>query len=88
MQRVLITAASRGIGQACAQAFARHGAHVALNHPGLPGRREELEQRIPLGRIGQARDIADLAYALTQDGFEFVTGAEVIADGGVMASAL
>lgn len=57
-------------------------------YEGLPGRRAELEQRIPLGRIGQAGDIADLVYALTQDGFEFVTGAEVIADGGVMASAL
>lgn len=34
MQRVLITGASRGIGRSCAQAFARHGAHVAINHPG------------------------------------------------------
>ena len=57
-------------------------------YEGLPGRRDELEQRIPLGRIGQADDIAAVVFALAQNGFEFVTGAEVIADGGVMASSL
>ena len=57
-------------------------------YEGLPGRRDELEQRIPLGRIGQADDIAAVVFALAQNGFGFVTGAEVIADGGVMASSL
>jgi L-rhamnose 1-dehydrogenase len=32
--RVLVTGASRGIGRACAIAFAETGAHVAINHPG------------------------------------------------------
>jgi NAD(P)-dependent dehydrogenase (short-subunit alcohol dehydrogenase family) len=29
---VLVTGASRGIGRACAQAFAKHGAHVAVHY--------------------------------------------------------
>jgi L-rhamnose 1-dehydrogenase len=34
MRTVLITGASRGIGRACAVAFARAGDRVAINHPG------------------------------------------------------
>jgi len=47
------------------------------------------------GRIVSISSVSALAanlnashYAASKGGFEFVTGAEVIADGGVMASAL
>jgi len=40
---------------------------------------------IPLGRIGQPRDIAYAALFLASDESSFMTGAEMIVDGGFMA---
>src|SRR5215813_11286185 len=41
---------------------------------------------IPLGRIGQPREIAYAALFLASDESSFMTGAEMIVDGGFMAS--
>ena len=46
-QVVVITGASAGVGRACAQEFARHGAHIALvarGRTGLNATRREVEQ--------------------------------------------
>jgi L-rhamnose 1-dehydrogenase len=51
---------------------------------GLPGRRDELEARIPLGRIGQPRDVAEVVVSLASDGSGYVNGAEVRVDGGLL----
>jgi NAD(P)-dependent dehydrogenase (short-subunit alcohol dehydrogenase family) len=47
--------------------------------------RAEFKTGIPLGRIGQARDIANAALFLASDESSFMTGAEMIVDGGFMA---
>lgn len=41
---------------------------------------------IPMGRLGETRDIAPLVAFLASDGAGFITGAEFIADGGYTAS--
>jgi NAD(P)-dependent dehydrogenase (short-subunit alcohol dehydrogenase family) len=47
--------------------------------------RREFTAGIPLGRIGRPRDIAYAALFLASDESSFMTGAEMIVDGGFMA---
>jgi len=47
--------------------------------------RAEFKTAIPLGRIGQPRDIALAALFLASEESSFMTGAEMIIDGGFMA---
>lgn len=47
-----------------------------------PEQREQLERRIPLGRIGQPEDIAEAAVYLASDAARHVTGAILAVDGG------
>ncbi len=47
--------------------------------------RAEFNAGIPLGRIGQPRDIAYAALFLASEESSFMTGAEMIVDGGFMA---
>ncbi|MCE2492096.1 MAG: glucose 1-dehydrogenase [Alphaproteobacteria bacterium] len=44
--------------------------------------REERRQGIPLGRLGQAEDIANAVCYLASDEASFVNGAELVVDGG------
>jgi 3(or 17)beta-hydroxysteroid dehydrogenase len=47
--------------------------------------RSKLERAIPLGRIGEVDDIAHLVVYLASDESRFVTGAELVVDGGLTA---
>lgn len=47
--------------------------------------RAKLEAQIPLGRLGQAREVADMIVYLSCDESAFVTGAEFVIDGGLTA---
>ncbi len=49
-----------------------------------PKRMQELLAEIPLGRIGQPEDVAELATYLASDGAAYVTGATFVIDGGLM----
>ena len=44
-----------------------------------------LRRQVPLGRIGQADDVANMIVYLASDESSFVTGAEMIIDGGMTA---
>jgi 3-oxoacyl-[acyl-carrier protein] reductase len=46
---------------------------------------EELESRLPLGRIGLPEDIADAAVFLASDKSKFITGVTIPVDGGWLA---
>ncbi|HKO23062.1 MAG TPA: SDR family oxidoreductase [Candidatus Eisenbacteria bacterium] len=76
--------------------FARDNIRSNVIHPGIVETplqapyltdelRAEFKTGIPLGRIGQPRDIATAALFLASDESGFMTGAEMIVDGGFMA---
>jgi NAD(P)-dependent dehydrogenase (short-subunit alcohol dehydrogenase family) len=48
-----------------------------------PEVRARYQQRIPLGRIGTPEEIADVAVFLASDAARYVTGHELVADGGL-----
>lgn len=50
-----------------------------------PERRAQLLQRYPLGRLGQASDIAQAALFLASEESSFVTGSALVVDGGYTA---
>lgn len=45
--------------------------------------KEALAQRVPVGHIGQPRDIANAALYLASDESRYVVGAEIVVDGGI-----
>jgi 3-oxoacyl-[acyl-carrier protein] reductase len=47
-----------------------------------PSRKAELIAKIPLGRIGQTRDIADVVAFLASDESRWISGAEIPVSGG------
>ncbi len=51
-----------------------------------PGKAEYFERRIPLGRIGEPRDIAGVVVFLASDLARYVTGACLLADGGMFVN--
>jgi NAD(P)-dependent dehydrogenase (short-subunit alcohol dehydrogenase family) len=76
--------------------FARDQIRSNVIHPGIvdtplqapyldDALRAEFKTAIPLGRIGRPRDIAQAALFLASDESSFMTGAEMIIDGGFMA---
>jgi NAD(P)-dependent dehydrogenase (short-subunit alcohol dehydrogenase family) len=76
--------------------FARDNIRSNIIHPGIVDTplqapyltdelRAEFKTAIPLGRIGQPREIAYAALFLASDESAFMTGAEMIVDGGFMA---
>ncbi|GGM60394.1 SDR family NAD(P)-dependent oxidoreductase [Dactylosporangium sucinum] len=64
-RRVLVTGASRGIGEAIARAFAAHGDRVALHHRNSPGLAEQVLAELPVSESGGhaivSGDLADPA---------------------------
>jgi NAD(P)-dependent dehydrogenase (short-subunit alcohol dehydrogenase family) len=76
--------------------FAKDGIRCNIIHPGIVDTplqapyltdelRREFRSGIPLGRIAEPREIANVALFLASDEASFVTGAEVIVDGGFTA---
>ena len=47
--------------------------------------KEKLTREIPLGRLGQPGEIADLCVYLLSDAAAFITGADIPIDGGLTA---
>jgi NAD(P)-dependent dehydrogenase (short-subunit alcohol dehydrogenase family) len=76
--------------------FARDRIRCNVIHPGIVDTplqapylteaiRKEFETAIPLGRIAQPREIAYVALFLASDESSFMTGAELVVDGGFTA---
>ena len=77
--------------------FARQNVRCNIIHPGIietpmqaaylkdPAKRRSFEDSIPLGRIAHPREIAQVALFLASDESSYVTGTEIVVDGGFMA---
>jgi NAD(P)-dependent dehydrogenase (short-subunit alcohol dehydrogenase family) len=77
--------------------FAADGIRCNVIHPGIvdtplqapyltPELRREFGAGIPLGRIAQPREIASVALFLASDDSSYMTGAELVVDGGYTAA--
>jgi NAD(P)-dependent dehydrogenase (short-subunit alcohol dehydrogenase family) len=77
--------------------FARKNVRCNIIHPGIietpmqapylkdRAKRRSFEESIPLGRIAHPREIAQVALFLASDDSSYVTGTEIVVDGGFMA---
>jgi len=84
--------------QSTAVALGKHGIRCNSVMPGTiatdinkddladPKKREYMEGRIPLGRLGVPEDIAKVVVFLASDLAAYVTGAAVLTDGGAFAN--
>ena len=89
--------AVRLLTKAAAIQYAREGIRCNSVHPGPidtdmirdtltdPARVEERLKRIPLGRVGTSEEVAYGVLFLASDESSFVTGSELVIDGGITA---
>lgn len=89
--------ALRGLTRTAAQEWGKHGIRVNSVHPGMietpmtadlrvftdPDIRSRTEGTIPLRRMGQAVDIANMVLFLASDESGYCTGQEFTVDGGL-----
>ncbi|MEM8925314.1 MAG: glucose 1-dehydrogenase [Actinomycetota bacterium] len=88
-----------GMTSAAAKELGRYRIRVNSVHPGLietpmtadqrpiadPELRARMERRIPLGRVGQSIDVANLVLFLASDESDYCTGQAFTVDGGIHA---
>ena len=90
--------AVRGMTKSAAVALGRYGIRVNSVHPGpietamlhqIPaieaGGLDEVLQRVPLGRVAEAEEVAKLTLFLASDDSSYSTGSEFVIDGGMTA---
>ena len=85
--------ALRGLTEAMAREVGRYGIQVNMLCPGLldtglgqmlpRARVEEYLARCPLGRLGEAAELARMAAFLVSERNTFMSGAKLVADGGL-----
>jgi len=92
------TAAKAGVAAITASAALEYGPDIRVNavSPGmvltaltepllqfLPHERQRFERTTPLGRLGEPGDIADVVVFLCSDLARFITGQNIVVDGGM-----
>ena len=86
--------AVRGISGCAAAELARSGIRVNTVFPGMiespmlnsnpPEVLAQYAAMIPMGRIGKGEEVAQLVAFLASDAASYITGAEIVIDGGVL----
>lgn len=79
--------------------YAQQGIRVLSIHPSAietpmvacamednPEMAEGLEDSQPMGRIGQPRETADVVVFLCSGGASFMTGSQIVVDGGLLSA--
>jgi L-rhamnose 1-dehydrogenase len=90
-------AAQHSLMQSCAIALGRYGIRCNSVLPGTivtdinrgdltPEKTDYFNKRIPLGRLGQPDDIAGSVVFLASDMARYITGAEILVDGGMFVN--
>jgi len=90
--------AVRGMTKVAAHELAPFGVRVNSVHPGLidtamlrqisdvvPGGEDAMVQRVPVGRLATADDVAKLVLYLASDDSAYSTGSEFVVDGGMIS---
>lgn len=89
--------AVRTISKSASTTYGRQGIRVNAVFPGVietpmtknlkesGGMLKQLEQATPLGRLGQSEDVAKAVLFLASDDADYITGAELVIDGGFSA---
>ncbi len=82
--------------RSCAQELGPYGIRVNAVSPGLihktgieeawPDGVERWQSKSPLGRLGEPEDVADACLFLASPAARWITGQELVVDGGVMAT--
>jgi len=84
--------AVRGMTKSAAIELAPHGVRVNSVHPGyietqmldeFDDTREQLAQRVPLGKIAEAKDVANVVLFLASDDSSYCSGHEYVVDGAM-----
>ena len=89
--------ATTGLKKAVAQEYAEYNIRVNSVHPGainIPGVEaddikdtvQNYVKMIPMKRIREPEEVANLVACLASDKLSYSTGAEIIVDGGIMAT--
>jgi NAD(P)-dependent dehydrogenase (short-subunit alcohol dehydrogenase family) len=90
-------AAIVGLTRSAALRYAPDGIRVNVVHPGFmppmrtarsvdPAWRSRMIATVPLGREGRVEEVASAALFLASDAASYVTGAEIVVDGGLSVS--
>ena len=86
---------ARALTKAAAATYGQYGIRVNSVHPGmLPPMRNKTKHslnekglvRVPLGRMGKVREVADAVLFLASDEASYISGAELYVDGGFLAA--
>ncbi len=89
--------AVRSLTKATAVQYGRYNIRCNSVHPGLmppmrtsghaadPEFRAKMLQTIPMGRLGESHEVADAVLFLASDEASYITGAELLVDGGYLA---
>ena len=96
--------AKRGVHLLCqdnAFRFGQNGARIVSISPGLimtpmgikaaeehPERMQKMKEMTPLGRNGTPEDIAHVVKFILSDGAGFITGSDILVDGGIVTQLL
>ena len=90
-------AAVRLMTKSAAVQFARHGIRVNSVHPGImppmrtskltadPAIRAKMLNAVPMGREGRVEEVAYASLFLASDEASYITGTELVVDGGYLA---